>query len=271
MKRFLIVALLMNGFLLGGRLIQDLAAEAAPQRVADENGDTNGDGKRDLSDAVHMLNWLFGDGAPPVAFAQGGGSDEELMKMVRELSNKVHEMEGEMMVMQGKFDSYDDSIGEAEAFVDQWGDILEQWKNAKRDKFFSFVEVTDNEIAFCGVNVRICNGLRSTQTQNGLGNLIVGYNETVPAGNTRTGSHNVIVGGGHNYWSNSSLAVGNSNSVGAHSVALGVNNGAWQYGSTVTGGTGNVADASYATVSGGWQRFSTGQYDWVAGGLSQGQ
>src|ERR1700757_3204286 len=33
------------------------------------------------------------------------------------------------------------------------------------------------EVVFSGVNVRIQNGLGSTETKNGLGNLIVGYNE----------------------------------------------------------------------------------------------
>jgi hypothetical protein len=31
-----------------------------------ENGDTNGDGKRDLSDAVYLLSWLFTGGPEPV-------------------------------------------------------------------------------------------------------------------------------------------------------------------------------------------------------------
>ena len=36
-------------------------------------------------------------------------------------------------------------------------------------------------------------GSYSSGTVNGLGNLIVGYNED--SGNTKTGSHNVVIGG----------------------------------------------------------------------------
>jgi hypothetical protein len=40
--------------------------DAAPS--ASENGDTNGDGTRDLSDAVSLLHWLFQSGPEPVPF-----------------------------------------------------------------------------------------------------------------------------------------------------------------------------------------------------------
>ena len=52
-----------------------------------------------------------------------------------------------------------------------------------------------NEVVITGTNLRIVNGLGATETSNGLGNLIVGYNEerTFPGAiNTRTGSHNAV-------------------------------------------------------------------------------
>ena len=49
-----------------------------------------------------------------------------------------------------------------------------------------------------GANLRLVNGTGKTETANGLGNLIVGYNETrrepCNGPNDRTGSHNVIIG-----------------------------------------------------------------------------
>src|SRR6516225_3097954 len=52
-----------------------------------------------------------------------------------------------------------------------------------------------NEVVITGANLRIVNGLGSTETTNGLGNLIVGYNEERGFGlDKRTGSHNVVVG-----------------------------------------------------------------------------
>src|SRR5262245_30608593 len=68
-----------------------------------------------------------------------------------------------------------------------------------------------NEVVISGANLRIVNGLGSTETTNGLGNLIVGYNEarqsqpgcpgsTAPfCTDTRTGSHNVVVGSRQNF------------------------------------------------------------------------
>src|SRR5215471_19962358 len=52
-----------------------------------------------------------------------------------------------------------------------------------------------DEVTITGANLRIVNGLGATDTINGLGNLIVSYNEPRGAGeDRRTGSHNVIVG-----------------------------------------------------------------------------
>src|SRR5215813_12852098 len=52
-----------------------------------------------------------------------------------------------------------------------------------------------NEVVISGANLRIVNGLGCTGTTNGLGNVIVGYNEARSPGATpddRTGSHNVV-------------------------------------------------------------------------------
>jgi hypothetical protein len=59
-----------------------------------------------------------------------------------------------------------------------------------------------NEVVISGANLRIVNGLGSTETTNGLGNLIVGYNElrNIPDfPDVRTGSHNVVVGELNNF------------------------------------------------------------------------
>ena len=58
-----------------------------------------------------------------------------------------------------------------------------------------------NEVVITGANLRIVNGLGTTGTTNGLGNLIVGYNESRVSFGTdiRTGSHNVVVGTENNF------------------------------------------------------------------------
>ncbi len=44
--------------------------------LATENGDVNGDGKRDIADAVGLLTWIFEGGPEPVAFACEGECDD---------------------------------------------------------------------------------------------------------------------------------------------------------------------------------------------------
>ena len=46
-------------------------------------------------------------------------------------------------------------------------------------------DATSNDVVDTGANLCIVNGLGTTETTNGLGNLIVGYNECAPAGGTR--------------------------------------------------------------------------------------
>ena len=57
------------------------------------------------------------------------------------------------------------------------------------DGFGNMIET----VRFTGVNVQIVNGLDDTETINGAGNLIVGYNEP-PNDADRTGSHNLVGG-----------------------------------------------------------------------------
>ena len=66
MRKLLIALLLLIAALLAGRLWQEMPVNAQAAPVATENGDVNGDGGHDLSDAVYLLNWLFLGGPEPV-------------------------------------------------------------------------------------------------------------------------------------------------------------------------------------------------------------
>jgi len=50
----------------GVEILTDLLERLRRGPLAAENGDTNGDGARDLSDAVYLLDWLFRGGPRPV-------------------------------------------------------------------------------------------------------------------------------------------------------------------------------------------------------------
>ncbi len=152
------------------------------------------------------------------------------------------------------------------------------------------VSRTENKIIFEGMNVQIVNGLGatngnptySTETDlektevNGLGNLIVGYNEesSINTFIQKTGSHNVVIGHGHNYSSFGGLVVGQDNQIfGAYSsVSGGWRNSAGSVWSSVSGGMLNTAGVTLTnsrapSVSGGIENIAWGNYSSVMGGF----
>jgi len=125
------------------------------------------------------------------------------------------------------------------------------------------------EVVITGANLRIVNGLRGTATVNGLGNLFVGYNETRDDGdNERTGSHNVVVGLGHNFSSFGGVVIGRQNAIrGAFaSVSGGFDNTASGDSASVSGGIFNRASGPTASVSGGFDNTASGNATAVSGG-----
>src|SRR5205807_10532964 len=65
-----------------------------------------------------------------------------------------------------------------------------------------------------GANLQIVDGTGTTDgAPNGLGNLIIGYNEDAASPLTRTGSHNLVVGVGNSYSSYGGIVAGASNTV----------------------------------------------------------
>lgn len=108
---------------------------------------------------------------------------------------------------------------------------------------------------FENVNVHITNGQGKTDTKNGRGNLIVGYNENPQAINKRSGSHNVVIGSGHSYNSYAGFVAGESNHLLAASASI-------------LGGHNNVAYGESSTVAGGGKNSAQGKADCIAGGDS---
>ncbi len=146
------------------------------------------------------------------------------------------------------------------------------------------LSVTGNTFTITGKNVQIVDGTGRTDSVSGLGNLTVGYNELRPRGtNTRTGSHNLIVGSGNNYSSYGGLVAGQVNTISgvfasvsggqvniasgaAASVSGGIFNEAGGTDASVSGGQVNMASGAAASISGGANNTATGQYASVSGG-----
>jgi hypothetical protein len=131
-------------------------------------------------------------------------------------------------------------------------------------------------VIFSGVNLHVRSGHVSGNSyiQNGLGNLVIGYNEpsdsSFPA--ERGGSHNVVVGPNHRYNFGVGLIVGGSSRLGndGASVSGGFMNTASGLFATAGAGLRNEASGDFATVSGGADNFATGNTSVVtAGQLNQ--
>lgn len=109
-------------------------------------------------------------------------------------------------------------------------------------------------IRFIGANVQIVSGAGTTNARpNGLGNLIVGYDEWFGDNGEKSGSHNLVVGDGHNYSRYGGLVVGRRNSI------------TGDYAS-VSGGQGNIASGAESSVSGGWSNLASGRGSSISGG-----
>lgn len=140
-------------------------------------------------------------------------------------------------------------------------------------------------VRFTGVNLQVVNGLDSTDSANGTGNIIAGYNEidTTTAyrctigispsngliitdqsecilsgglwGNTgfKTGSHYLVAGTRNNYSFWGGVVTGLRNT----------SNGAF---TNLIGGNGNTASGIYSSVNGGWRNIAGGAVSSISGG-----
>lgn len=145
-----------------------------------------------------------------------------------------------------------------------------------------------------GANLQVVSGSGSTAgTVNGVGNVIIGYNETsagaltvcsdgtfstqptclspaVWGANQHTGSHNLVIGSGHSYTSYGGLVAGNENAVNrvSASVTGGRNNNASGQYSSVSGGGTNLAQGDYSSITAGSQNKALAGFTSVHGGGS---
>ncbi len=121
---------------------------------------------------------------------------------------------------------------------------------------------------FNSINVQVTNGTGSQTTINGLGNLIVGYNEAHPVNDVKTGSHNLVAGNQNSYSNYGGVVFGFNNIVSNiySSVSGGRYNTASGDYSSVSGGYGNTASVSRSSVSGGMYNTASGALSSVSGG-----
>lgn len=118
---------------------------------------------------------------------------------------------------------------------------------------------TGQDMVISGANLYIRNGTGRTDTLNGRGNLIIGYNEgrsPNPDGssaNDRTGSHNLVLSSQNNFSSYAGIVAGYHNTISAPHAC-------------VTGGRNNAASGLFACISGGYYNTASGSGASVSGG-----
>jgi hypothetical protein len=122
-------------------------------------------------------------------------------------------------------------------------------------------------IQFSGVNVQVVNGEGKTASVNGVGNVVIGYDESP---GTQTGSHDLILGEEQTFTSYAGIVAGRSNTISGPfaSVTGGSSNTASGEKASVTGGLANTASAFVSSVSGGGLNNATFREASVSGGFT---
>src|ERR1700730_5948448 len=122
-------------------------------------------------------------------------------------------------------------------------------------------------IQLSGVNLQEGDGEGKTESVNGEGNLVIGYDEN-PLGREQTGSHDLILGERQLFNSYGDLLAGHNDAITAPfaSVAAGEHNAASGSGASVSGGIFGTASATAPSVSGGLGNNATAYGASVSGG-----
>jgi hypothetical protein len=178
---------------------------------------------------------------------------------------------GECSPLEARVDSLETALAETQADLADAQALLLAATDALDDVTALLAGVTRSEdaITFSGVNVQVVDGTDGTGgATNGLGNLIIGYNENTQ-GRARTGSHNLVVGREHEYTSFGGIVAGYNNTLTATegSVLGGRLNKASGLNATVLGGNTNFASGAYTAVVGGNSNEATGTYSAIGGGF----
>lgn len=104
-------------------------------------------------------------------------------------------------------------------------------------------------LTISGENVQINDGGGTEAVENGLGNLLIGYNENP---GTQTGSNNLVLGDGQTFTSYGGIIAGQNNLLsGPFADVLGDGNSATGNSASVTGGENNTASGSGSSILGG--------------------
>jgi hypothetical protein len=252
--------------------------------------------------------------APQPSVATDAGSDLKAVKrQLAAMQKLVNGLRADLKAEAGARESMQASIASLRKEVQAAYDTLRVLQANSVLDLNGYVSFDNSSgyptVLFNGINVQVVNGTGATQSVNGLGNLILGYNRPrstdpvcsvgylntqaectarggVWARSHKSGSHNLVGGDFNAYSSWGGVVLGLENAIAAPYAAIGGGAGNLALGdlstitggsmnsasamyATVNGGLGNAATAAFATVAGGNARQANDPYDWTAGALTQ--
>lgn len=224
------------------------ACTAIAQEIVVEypyNPDVDTDEQIGVTDLMGILSGFGEDFAP-----------EGIMVNSVELTAFLMEMQATILTLQAEVASLQNEVDSLEA------GLVPGLAN------YVTVDTDAGQVVFSGANVHINNGLSSSYDTNGLGNLIVGFNEPSPNVELeRSGSHNLIMGATNDYTGASSIVTGQSNKMyGTEGIVTGVNNVVTGIRSAVIGGNNNSAGGEMCVVIGGQSNDAIGSSAAIIGG-----
>ncbi|MFN2426188.1 MAG: hypothetical protein ABR587_07045 [Candidatus Binatia bacterium] len=233
MRQFPVPALWPAWSPFGSSLLLTLALACAMPALASAQlcGDVNDNGSVTTSDALSVLRVAV-------------GQDIELV------------CDGECAALDPRVTSLETALAQAQSQLAEFQALLEG------------VSRTDDALVLSGANLQVVDGTGATAgPPNGLGNVIIGYNEGTDS-QVRTGSHNLVVGLEHDYTSFGGIVAGEHNFILARgaSVVGGRDNEATGIHSAVCGGAENIAEGQFASIGGGFLNEATGSHAAVSGG-----
>lgn len=185
------------------------------------------------------------------------GCNDDLQEALDALLTRVAALEGQNATLVSTVTLLEGQLTDANNAIDAL-----QTKTAA-------LTATATDLYVQGVNLHVRSGSGTTDgAVNGLGNLIIGYNELASGGSVRSGSHNLVMGRANGYSSYGSIINGTRNQVSAAyaSVLSGEDNAATAAGAMVISGLQNTASFIRAVVVSGWRNTANGLDSAVLGG-----
>ncbi len=219
-------------------------ALAAPARAAYPSSMPDSLFKICVAEEINNLTYALGDAESAIAWLEEDNAG---------LGSAVIELQSANADLQARLDEASAALADyaTQSYVDSAVAGVSGGIEGLSD--YLSVDADADAVIFSGANVFIQSGSGSTSgSVNGLGNLIVGYDED-GGDDAKTGSHNLVLGQYNSYSGYAGIVGGNDNAISGASASVlgGSDNAASGEASVVLGGSNNTATHASSVVLGG--------------------